>query len=859
MAKRRKQTKTTRDDDAMLFDASAGGGDGGGGGGDMSEVPGGGEAPVALHEAAQQRYLNYALSVITSRALPDVRDGLKPVQRRILYTMFQQRLTADAKHRKSAKVVGDVMGNYHPHGDQAIYDALVRLAQPWVMRERLIDGSGNFGSPDGDPPAAMRYTECRLTEIAAELIREINQDTVRFRPNYDGSRSEPVVLPARVPTLLLEGSTGIAVGMATSIPPHNLGEVCNALLKLLKSPELQPYQLIANDAILGPDFPTGGQILAARQDMRSLYETGQGTFKLRGLTEAGPTTRSTKTLYITSIPYSVNKAVLVERIAEVINGRKLPPLTDVRDLSTDDTRIALELKRDADEQKVLAYLYKNTPLQVNFSVNLTALVPTENPDVGNPERLDLKSILWHFLHFRLGVVTRRLEHELRALNKRLHILEGFALVFDALDEIIAIIRKSEGKADAAEKIMARFPMEGAGSEERGAGKESSGEPASGGSAGGRTTKSKKKTPPPGLDAEQTDAILELKLYRLARLEINLIRDELDEKRKRRGEIEKLLAEDDTDTTTGRWRIVRDEIKEIAKAYARTEAGKRGTLIEAAEDEPAFSAEDFIVAEDNHVLVTRDGWVKRQKEIKDPQATRLREGDAVLACEAGSTRSTFAFFSNFGVCYTARIVDLPATTGYGEPIQKLFKLKDGETIVAAMSLDPRVLGDVAEEEGSEYAPPNHAFAASSDGYALRFGLASFVEPSTRNGRRYARPAKGARIVGVEKIHGSEILLTATQKGRALVCPAEEVNYLVSAGKGVQLIKLTPGDELLGFKASTGDRDLLSVETNRGAVKNVSTAKYSVTSRGGKGWEVQKTGTIDRILRDPVPAPPPLDGE
>ena len=814
----------------------------------MSEVPGGGEAPVALHEAAQQRYLNYALSVITSRALPDVRDGLKPVQRRILYTMFQQRLTADAKHRKSAKVVGDVMGNYHPHGDQAIYDALVRLAQPWVMRERLIDGSGNFGSPDGDPPAAMRYTECRLTEIAAELIREINQDTVHYRPNYDGSRTEPVVLPARVPTLLLEGSTGIAVGMATSIPPHNLGEVCNALLKLLKSPELKPHQLIANDAILGPDFPTGGQILAARQDIRSIYETGQGTFKLRGLTEAGPTTRSTKTLYITSIPYGVNKAVLVERIAEVINGRKLPPLTDVRDLSTDDTRIALELKRDADEQKVLAYLYKNTPLQVNFSVNLTALVPTENPDVGSPERLDLKSILWHFLHFRLGVVTRRLEHELRALNKRLHILEGFALVFDALDEIIAIIRKSEGKADAAEKIMARFPQQST----------DTGEPAL---AGGRSAKSSPKQPTssPGLDAEQTDAILELKLYRLARLEINLIREELDEKRKRRGEIEKLLAEDDTDTTTGRWRIVRDEIKEIASKYGRTEAGKRRSLIESAEDEPAFSAEDFIVAEDNHVLVTRDGWIKRQKEFRDPQATRLREGDAVLACEAGSTRSTFAFFSNFGVCYTARIVDLPATTGYGEPIQKLFRLKDGETIVAAMSLDPRVLGEVAEEEGSEYAPPNHAFAASTDGYALRFGLASFVEPSTRNGRRFARPAKGARIVGVEKIHGHETVLAVTKKGRALVCAAEDVNYLVSAGKGVQLIKLTAGDELLGFKASTGDRDLLSVETNRGAVKNISTAKYSVTSRGGKGWEVQKTGTIDRILRDPVPAPPPLEGE
>ena len=846
MAKRRKQTKKHADDDAMLFTPDAGG-DGGSGGGASRSAPGG-ESAVALHEAAQQRYLNYALSVITSRALPDVRDGLKPVQRRILYTMGQQRLTADAKHRKSAKVVGDVMGNYHPHGDQAIYDALVRMAQPWVMRVPLIDGSGNFGSPDGDPPAAMRYTECRLTPIAAELLGEIGQDTVHFRPNYDGSKFEPVVLPARVPTLLLEGSTGIAVGMATSIPPHNLGEVCNALLKFLDNPEIQPYQLVANDAINGPDFPTGGQILSTKQAMRSLYEEGQGTFKLRGLTEPGPRTRSTQTLYITAIPYGVNKATLVERIAEVINGRKLPPLVDVRDLSTDDTRIALELKKDADEQKVLAYLYKHTPLQVNFSVNLTALVPTENPDVGSPERLSLKAILWHFLHFRLGVVTRRLEHELKALEKRLHILEGFALVFDALDEIIAIIRQSEGKADAAKKIMARFPPEDSPTASTGNTKAAA-EPLPGGEAGDGSSR--------GLDAEQTDAILELKLYRLARLEINLIRDELKEKRKRAKDIRKLLDEDDTDMGSGRWLIVRDEIRDLADRYGKTDHAKRKTLIEAAEDEPEFSAEDFIVAEDNHVLVTRDGWVKRQKEIKDPQATRLREGDAVLACEPGSTRSTLAMFSNYGVCYTARIADLPATTGYGEPIQKLFKLKDGEKIVAAMSLDPRLIGDIAEEEGSDYAPATHGFAASSDGYALRFGLASFVEPSTRSGRRFARPAKGSQIVGVAKIHGDETILTATRKGRALVCPAEEVNYLVSAGKGVQLIKLTGGDALLGFKASTGDRDILTVETNRGATKNISTAKYSVTSRGGKGWEVQKTGTLDRVAHDPVPAPPPLD--
>jgi len=794
-----------------------------------------GESAVSLHEAAQTRYLNYALSVITSRALPDVRDGLKPVQRRILYTMGQQRLFAEAKHRKSAKVVGDVMGNYHPHGDQAIYDALVRMAQPWVMRERLIDGSGNFGSLDGDPPAAMRYTECRMTSIAAELLSEIGQQTVDFRPNYDGSKSEPIILPARVPMLLLNGSAGIAVGMATSIPPHNLGELCNALLKLLVNPELQPYQLVANDAVQGPDFPTGGHLISTRKEMRDLYETGHGSFKLRGTTEPGPKSRTAKALYINAIPYGVNKATLVERIADVITSRKLPLLLDVRDLSTDDVRIALELKKDADEAKVLAYLYKNTPLQVNFAVNLTALVPTENPQVAAPERLDLKSILWHFLHFRLQVVTRRLEHELAALEKRLHILEGFRLVFDALDEIIAIIRKSEGKADAAEKIMARFPAES------------------------ETKRGKRGAASKGLDAEQTDAILELKLYRLARLEINLILDELNAKAKRRDEVKALLAEDDDDMSSGRWSIVRDEIKEIRSQYGKGDHAKRLTMIEAIEDEPTYSAEDFIVAEDNHVLLTKDGWVKRQKEIKDPQATRLREGDAVLACEAGSTRATMVFFSNFGAAYTARIIDIPATTGYGEPIQKLFKLKDGERIVAAFSLDPRAVGDIAETPDSEYAPPTHAIAATSDGYALRFGLDSFVEPSTRSGRKFARPAKGARVVTVEKIHGSEVLLAASMQGRALVCPAEEVNYLASAGKGVMLVKLNAGDELLGFKASSGDRDLMTVETNRGATKTVSTAKYGVVSRGGKGHEIQKTGSLTRIIPDEVTAPILLDDD
>jgi DNA gyrase subunit A len=759
---------------------------------------------VALHEAAQSRYLNYALSVITSRALPDVRDGLKPVQRRILYTMWEQTLTADAKHRKCAKVVGDVMGSFHPHGDAALYETLVRMAQPFSLRYPLVDGSGNFGSLDGDSAAAMRYTECRLTRISDEMLTEIEQSTVPFRPNYDGTKTEPVVLPARIPNLLVNGAAGIAVGMATNIPPHNLGEICTALIKLLDNDELSTAQLCR--WVKGPDFPTGGQVLNTPEELKEIYQTGSGSVRLRGTWDIGPETRSTKTIYIDSVPYMVNKAQLVERIAEIVIARRLPQLLDVKDLSTEDVRIAIEIKKDADEKMIMAYLFKHTPLQVNFAVNLTCLIPTENADVGRPERLDLKQILWHFLHFRLEVVTRRLEHELAALKKRIHILEGFETVFDALDEIIRIIRKSDGKADSAEKIMTRFT----------------------------------------LDADQTDAILELKIYRLARLEILIIRKELEEKRKRAKQIAALLKDE-----ASRWKVVRSELEEIGGKYG----DKRRSAIASDSGEPEYTPDDFIVEEDNVVIASRDGWVKRQREVKDLSTTRLREGDAVLAAFGGSTRASCVFFSNFGVAYTSRIIDVPASTGYGEPIQRLFKLKDGEKIVAAMSLDPRVIGNITpKKEGAE--PPVHAVAVTSDGYALRFGLEGLVEPSTRSGRRFARRAGAAEVVAVGRLTGGEILIAATAQARGILCKADEVNYLSGPGRGVILIKLGHDDRVLGAIASTGDRDLLTVETTRGAEQTISTGKYEVTGRGGKGRELLQRGQFTRIVWPMPDAPPPL---
>jgi DNA gyrase subunit A len=591
--------------------------------------------------------------------------------------------------------------------------------------------------------------------------------------------------------------------MATSIPPHNLGEVCTALVKLLENDELTTAQLCR--WVKGPDFPTGGHILNTAEELKEIYKTGSGAIRLRGTWEVGDTTRSGLAVFITSIPYTVDKSVLVERIAEIIIARKLPPLVDVKDVSTDDVRIELTLKRDADPKMVMAYLCRHTPLQSNFAVNLTCLVPTENPEVGRPERCELKTILWHFLHFRLDVITARLEHEIEALGRRIHVLEGFEKIFDALDEILRIVRKSDGKADAAERIMKRFE----------------------------------------LDAEQTDAILELKIYRLARLEILVITNELAERRGRARQIAAILADE-----ASRWSLVREEIEQIQKTYGGAKVDPRRTRIEALDEEVQYSADDFIVDEDNVVILSRDGWVKRQKEVKDVAATRLREGDAVFAVLAGSTRSTVAFFTNFGVAYTSRIVDVPASTGYGEPIQRLFKFRDGERVVGAASLDTRLAGDVVPPKEGEPAP-THAVAVTSDGYSLRFGLDGFVEPSTRAGRRYARPAEGAEVVGVSVVTGRETMIVATADARAVLCPLEEINYLAGPGRGVILIKLTTAeDRVIGFVASRGDRDLLTVETSRGAEQTISTAKYEVTGRGGKGRELLQRGSFTRV----IPAPP-----
>jgi len=779
----------------------------------MSEVREDGSRAADLRSAAEQRYLSYALSVITARALPDVRDGLKPVQRRILYAMFQNlRLVASAKARKSAQIVGEVIGKYHPHGDTAAYDAMVRMAQDFSLRYPLVHGEGNFGSLDGDAAAAYRYTEARLTAIAEEMLADLGSDTVEWRANYDATLDEPTVLPSRIPQLLMNGSTGIAVGMATNIPPHNLNEICDALVALVDTPELEVKDLLKH--IKGPDFPTGGELLSSKAELRSAYETGQGALGLRGQFRVEDLPRGKRQVVVTSIPYTVNKSTLIEQIAAQILERKLPQVMDVRDESTTDVRIVLELKSDAEPEVAMAYLFKHTDLQINFNVNLTCLSPTANPSAGQPGRVSLRELCRQFLDFRMDVVTRRLEFEKRKLLARLHILDGFIAIYDNLDEAIRIIRKSQGRADAAQKLMARF----------------------------------------ALDQEQVDAILELRLYQLARLEIDKIRAERDEKRKRLAEVERLLKK-----PAERWKLIRGEIGEI-----RTKFGdKRRTVVSAGgREDLAYDPDAYIVHEEATVLLTRDGWLRRVRELKDPSSARLREGDALFALHEGTTRDRIALFSNKGVLYVMPVTDVPATTGYGEPVQSLFKFGDGERVLVSLLLSEAPIGEEKEPERpvesakGKRAGQGDLFSGTGKGEVIElveearpflvvsaggygFRAAPELATTTRAGRRFARVADGDELVAVVPPDGPEVLCLA-RSGKGLRFPLDEATELSGAGRGVILMKLDPTDRVVGAVVPP-PRSKLFIQIDGAGERAVARDDFPKGHRAGKGSKVVKRGT------------------
>ncbi len=761
--------------------------------------------PVSLRVETEERYLNYAMSVIMSRALPDVRDGLKPVQRRILYTMYNDlHLTFDGRPRKCAKIIGDVTGNYHPHGGAAAYEALVRMAQNFVMRAPLVHGQGNFGSVDGDPPAADRYTEAKLAAVSESLLSELRQRTVAMRPNYENTREEPVVLPAQFPNLLVNGASGIAVGMATNIPPHNLGEVIKGCIYLIENPEATTAQLL--DKIKGPDFPLGGKVITDRAALRKIYEEGSGSIKVQGEWKVENIGKREQ-IIITSIPYGVDKGKLEESIGEIIASRKLPQLINLVNESNEKEglRIALEMKPGSDPNLVMAYLYRHTQLQDNFAYNLTCLVPVadeEGKERTRPERLGLKAILRYFLDFRLATVRRRFEYELEQLRRRIHILEGFRIIFNALDKAIKIIRESDGKADAAERLMKAFK----------------------------------------LDEEQTAAILDAQLYKIAQLEIKKILDELKEKTAQAEKIESILRSEKK-----LWNVIKDELNELGEQYGSKD--RRRTRMGSAEDAPEFDPEAYIVRENTNVVLTRDGWIKRVGRLASVEGTRVREGDEVLAVVPGSTLDHVIFFADDGTSYTMRISEVPASSGYGEPIVKFFRLADQVRIVGVVTTDERFTPMDHPPANGEPAGP-YLLVATAQGQVLRTPLAPFRTASTKVGRRYVRLAEGDKVIlaTVLKPEHRSIFL-ASADGHVLHFPIEEINILSGVGKGVIGIKLNPGDTCLGGVLIRNQNDALIVETSGGKQMEFYGSR-DMASRGGKGFEAVKRTSFVRIVPPPI---------
>jgi DNA gyrase subunit A len=755
--------------------------------------------PASITQETRRRYLNYALSVIMARAVPDLRDGLKPVQRRILYTMYHDlHLHADGRPRKCQKITGDVMGNYHPHGDAAIYEALVRLAQDFVMRFPLVKGQGNFGSVDGDEPAAARYTEAQLAPLSEFLMSELRQRTVDTRPNYDGTREEPVVLPAQFPNLLINGTSGIAVGLATNIPPHNLAEVIKACVHLIDDRDATTAELL--NRVKGPDFPLGGKVVTDRTTLRRIYEEGSGSIKVQGEWKQENTGKR-RQIVITSIPYGVNKGSLEAAIGEIIASRSLPQLTNLANESNEKEglRIVLEMRPDADPNVVMAYLYKHTSLQENFAYNMTCLVP--GPD-GNlrPERIGLKAFLRHFLDFRLATVRRRFEFELDQLHKRIHILEAFKTIFNALDKAIKIIRESDGKPDAAQKLMKSFK----------------------------------------LDEVQADAILDAQLYRIAQLEIKKILEELKEKKAEAERLEGILR-----SPKKLWGIIKSELNDLGEKYG----DRRRTRMASTEDELDFDPEAYIVRENTNVVLTRDGWIKRVGRLASVEGTRVREGDEVIAVAPGSTLDHVIFFADDGTAYTMRMNEVPASSGYGEPLAKFFRLADQARVIGAVTTDERFTPPDGPATNGE--PPGpYLLAVTAQGQSLRAPLAPYRTASNKLGRRYVRLNEGDRVVMAQLLRDEESMFLASAEGHVIHFPIDQINILQGAGKGVMGIKLAEGDTCLGGALINSRFDAMVVETAGGKTMEFRRGKYEITSRGGKGFEAVKRTTFVRVVPPPI---------
>lgn len=725
---------------------------------------------VKIEDEMKRSYLEYSMSVIVGRALPDVRDGLKPVHRRVLYGMYELKNTYNRPFKKSARVVGDVIGKYHPHGDAAVYDTIVRMAQDFTMRYPLVDGQGNFGSVDGDPPAAMRYTEVRMTKLAQDFLTDIEKDTVDFVPNYDGSLMEPVVLPTPIPNLLINGSAGIAVGMATNIPPHNLAEICEGLKLLIDDPDITPRQLM--DVIQGPDFPTAGFILG-RKGIQEAYETGRGIIKIRARAYVEKVGANRERIIISEIPYQVNKAKLLEKIGELVRDKKIEGISDIRDESDrEGMRIVLEIRRDSNAMVILNRLYKYTQMEVSHGIILLAIAN------GRPLILNLKQILEHFLAHRKEVVLRRTRYDLKKAEERAHILEGLKKALDFLDEIIELIRSSSDPKEAKQKLIAQFEF----------------------------------------SELQAQAILDMRLQRLTGLEREKINSEYEDLIKNIERFRAILS-----NPAMVMQIIRDEVTQIQAEYG----DQRRTEI--LEEEGEIDLEDLIAEEDMAVTISHRGYIKRnpitlyraqRRGGKGLMGVKIKEEDFVENLFVASSHDYLLFFTTEGRVHWKKVHEIPEAgrAARGKAIVNLLNLKKGERVATTLSV-------------RDFGAAKYLVMATKKGLVKKTELSSFSRPRSI-GIAAIKINQGDELIDVRMSNGDQDILLSTRHGKCIRFHETDLRPMGRVAAGNIGIKLAEGDEVVGMEVLSNGATLLTV-TENGFGKRTKIEEFRVQSRGGKG--------------------------
>ena len=727
---------------------------------------------VNLADEMESSFLSYAMSVIVARALPDVRDGMKPVHRRILYTMSELGVFSDKPHKKSARIVGDAMGKYHPHGDTAIYEAMVRMAQDFSYRYPLVDGHGNFGSVDGDGAAAMRYTEARMSKISNELLRDLNKNTVDFQDNYDGSEQEPVVLPAKIPNLLVNGATGIAVGMATNIPPHNLTEVINGVLALIENPNITIEELMLH--IPAPDFPTGAKIMGL-SSVKQAYSTGSGTITLRAKSKISNLSNNKKEIIITEIPYQVNKTKLIERIADLVKDKVIDGITDLRDESNrKGMRIIIELRKDANSGVILNNLYKFSQLQTTYGINMIAL------DKGQPKTMNLKQILECYLDHQIEVVTRRTQFDLEKNQNRLHIVEGLLVALASIDEVVETIKLSKTDEEATSKLQEKFL----------------------------------------LTEIQAKAILDMRLRRLTGLEVNKLTQEKTDLEKLVAYLTEILENHDK-----KMKVIVDELTEIQRKYG----DERKSEIDLSED-LEVADEDLIPVEDVIITMTNQGYIKRmtvdtyrvqRRGGKGITGAKIKEDDFIEKVMFTSTHDTLLFFSNFGKVYALKAYQVPLTsrTSKGLPIVNLLKFEEGEslaTIINVKSLDE----------------PGYLIFATKKGIIKKTELVQYKNIRS-TGIRAITLNSNDELIKVSLTDGTKDIIFAASNGKAIRFNEETVRSTNRIASGVKGIKVAAGERAIGLAVVNAEEDQIIIVTENGYGKRTSADDFKVKGRNGKG--------------------------